>query len=253
MHKTTTRCCSPSSNDSFSIESFLHSISLISVPFSFLYSISFSSVSLRSLLQEQAPARGRSFDSSPAMPRNSGAAGTLSSHHTNYGLIFCASHPFLTNLQRFFISAGSGPRVVKRPGGGTAASASRSAAAAAAPPPPQQQQQQRGDAPAPRTPPPALALADRGPPPPAQPLRRSCRSPSCPGTRGGDWDEATALDNAQAVSDDVCRDPARRRRRRRRHSDTNAMAVAAPAAAAAASGQRQLDRAGSAASARPSK
>lgn len=117
LHKTTTRCCSPSSNDSFSIESFLHSISLISVPFSFLYSISFSSVSLRSLLQEQAPARGRSSDSSPAMPRNSGAAGTLSSHHTNYGLIFCASHPFLTNLQRFFISAGSGPRVVKRPGG----------------------------------------------------------------------------------------------------------------------------------------
>jgi hypothetical protein len=93
-------------------------------------------VSLRSLLQEQAPARGRSFDSSPAMPRNSGAAGTLSSHHTNYGLIFCVSHPFLTNLQRFFISAGSGPRVVKRPGGGAAVSTSRSAAAAAAPPPP---------------------------------------------------------------------------------------------------------------------
>ena len=46
------------------------------------------------------------------------------------------SHPFLTNLQRFFISAGSGPRVVKRPGGGTAVSTSRSAAAAAAPPPP---------------------------------------------------------------------------------------------------------------------
>ncbi len=108
LHKTTTRCCSPSSNDSFSIESFLHSISLISVPFSFLYSISFSSVSLRSLLQEQAPARGRSFDSSPAMPRNSGAAGTLSSHHTNYGLIFvCPIHSWvLTNLQRFFISAG---------------------------------------------------------------------------------------------------------------------------------------------------
>jgi hypothetical protein len=70
------------------------------------------------------------------MPRNSGAAGTLSSHHTNYGLIFCVSHPFLTNLQRFFISAGSGPRVVKRPGGGAAVSTSRSAAAAAAPPPP---------------------------------------------------------------------------------------------------------------------
>jgi len=30
---------------------------------------------------------------------------------------FRVSHPFLTNLQRFFISAGSGPRVVKRPGG----------------------------------------------------------------------------------------------------------------------------------------
>ncbi len=151
------------------------------------------------------------------------------------------SHPFWTNLQRFFISAGSGPLVVKRPGGGTAVSASRSAAAAAAPPPPPPPPPQRGDAPAPRTPPPALAPVDRGPPPPAQPLRRSCRSPSCPGTSGGDWllglDEATELDNAQAVSDDVCRDSAWRRRRRRRHSDTNAVAVAAPAAAAAAAGQ----------------
>ena len=38
-------------------------------------------------------------------------------------------------------------------------------------------------------------------------------SPSCTGTRDGDWllglDEATALDNAQAVSDDACRDSAR--------------------------------------------
>jgi hypothetical protein len=60
--------------------------------FSFLHSISFSSVSLRSLSQEQArsrPARGRSSDSSPAMPRDGGAAGTLSSHHTNYGLFLC--------------------------------------------------------------------------------------------------------------------------------------------------------------------
>jgi hypothetical protein len=81
-------------------------------------------------------------------------------------------------------------------------------------------------------------------------------SPSCPGTIDGDWllglTEATALDSAQAVSDDVCRDSARRRWRRR-HFDTNAVAVTAPAAAAAAAGQRQPDRADSAASARPSK
>jgi len=95
-------------------------------------------VSLRSLLQEQAPARGRSSDSSPAMPRNSGAAGTLSSHHTNYGLIFCVSHPFLTNLQRFFISAGSGPRVVKRPG------AARLCPHPEAPPPPPRRRSRPG-------------------------------------------------------------------------------------------------------------
>ncbi len=84
-------------------------------------------------------------------------------------------------------------------------------------------------------------------------------SPSRPGTKDGDWrlglDEATALDNAQAVSDYVFRDSARRRRRRRRHSNTNAnaVAVAAPAGAAAAAGQRQPDRVGSADSAQQSK